>query len=89
MAIKGTVYDVTGNSAYAPSSGPGDKGGAYHIFAGKDASRALAMTSVKEEDVRPEWEDLGEKEKGVLADWETFFSKRYAVVGRVSGTGKL
>lgn len=39
------------------------------VFAGKDASRALATSSVKPEDVKPEWKDLGEKEQGVLADW--------------------
>jgi hypothetical protein len=39
------------------------------VFAGKDASRALAKSSVKEEDALPEWSDLSEKEKGVLNDW--------------------
>ncbi|KAI9804250.1 MAG: hypothetical protein M1833_007057 [Piccolia ochrophora] len=76
VAIKGKVYDVSGNAAYAP-------GGQYHLFAGKDASRALATTSLKSEDVRGEWQDLDEKEKGVLADWETFFGKRYNIVGLV------
>lgn len=55
------------------------------VFAGKDASRALAKTSTKAEDVKPEWADLGEKEKSTLADWVTFFSKRYNVVGVVEG----
>lgn len=55
------------------------------VFAGKDASRALGMTSVKPEDVRPDWHDLPDKEKGVLEDWITFFSKRYNVVGVVEG----
>ncbi|POS82605.1 hypothetical protein EPUL_005168, partial [Erysiphe pulchra] len=56
VAIKGKVFDVSGNKAYLP-------GGPYHNFAGHDASRALALTSTKVEDVRPDWEDLGEKEK--------------------------
>lgn len=55
------------------------------VFAGKDASRALGKTSTKPEDVRPDWKDLDDKEKGVLNDWVTFFSKRYNVVGRVVG----
>jgi len=55
------------------------------VFAGKDASRALGKTSTKPEDVRPEWHDLSDKEKGVLNDWITFFSKRYNVVGKVVG----
>lgn len=53
------------------------------VFAGRDASRALAQSSLKPEDCRPEWQDLPEKEKGVLKDWYTFFSKRYNIVGKV------
>ncbi len=53
------------------------------VFAGKDASRALAQSSLKPDDCRPEWQDLPEKEKGVLKDWFTFFSKRYNIVGKV------
>lgn len=53
------------------------------VFAGKDASRALAQSSLKPEDCSPEWEDLPDKEKGVLKDWYTFFSKRYNIVGKV------
>ncbi|KAL0635861.1 hypothetical protein Q9L58_005203 [Maublancomyces gigas] len=76
VAIKRVVFDVSGNSSYAV-------GGSYHVFAGKDASRALAMSSVKPEDVAPEWEDLSDKEKGVLDDWFSFFAKRYNKVGLV------
>lgn len=54
-------------------------------FAGKDASRALAQSSLKPEDCRPEYNDLGEKEQKVLDDWFTFFSKRYNIVGKVQG----
>ncbi|KAK1983269.1 cytochrome b5-like Heme/Steroid binding domain-containing protein [Colletotrichum cereale] len=82
VAIKGIVYDVTGNKAYQP-------GGSYNVFAGKDASRALGMTSTKAEDVSSEWQDLPDKEKGVLNDWITFFSKRYNVVGRVAGATNM
>jgi hypothetical protein len=55
------------------------------VFAGKDASRALAQSSLKPEDCRPDYEDLGEKEKKVLDEWMVFFSKRYNVVGKVVG----
>ncbi|KAF5253315.1 hypothetical protein FANTH_1777 [Fusarium anthophilum] len=82
VAIKGKVYDVTGNKAYLP-------GASYNVFAGKDASRALGKTSTKPEDARPEWQDLEEKEKGVLNDWITFFSKRYNVVGVVEGATNM
>ena len=53
------------------------------VFAGKDASRALAQSSLKAEECRPQWEDLPENQKGVLKDWYTFFSKRYNIVGKV------
>lgn len=53
------------------------------VFAGKDASRALAKTSLKAEDCSPEWQDLSEQEKKVLDDWYIFFSKRYNIVGQV------
>jgi hypothetical protein len=41
------------------------------------------------EECRAEWEDLDDKEKQVLDDWYTFFSKRYNIVGRVVGTANL
>lgn len=72
------MFDVTGNKAYSPEGG-------YRIFAGHDASRALAKTSLEQSDVRPEWEDLSDAEKKTLNEWEVFFSKRYNVVGKVEG----
>lgn len=59
------------------------------VFAGHDASRALGKTSTKAEDVSPDWSGLDEKEKGVLADWYTFFSKRYNIVGVVEGATNM
>ncbi|KAH7326132.1 progesterone-binding protein [Stachybotrys elegans] len=78
----GKVYDVTGNKAYQP-------GGSYHVFAGKDASRALGKTSTKAEDVSPDWSTLEPKEVQTLNDWVTFFSKRYNVVGVVQGATNM
>lgn len=77
MAIKGTIFDVTRNSA---SYGPG-KG--YNVFVGKDASRALAKSSLDPTHARPEYEDLDAKELKVLDDWYSFFSQRYNIVGRL------
>ncbi|KAJ9607588.1 hypothetical protein H2200_007666 [Cladophialophora chaetospira] len=81
VAIKGTVFDVSKNNAYKEK-------GQYHVFAGKDPSRGLAMSSLKPEDCVPEWSDLDDKYKTVLDEWYTFFSKRYNIVGKVS-TSKL
>ncbi|KAL9092312.1 MAG: hypothetical protein Q9165_004486 [Trypethelium subeluteriae] len=82
VAIKGKVFDVSNNKAYGTE-------GQYHVFAGKDASRALAQSSLKLEDVRPEWQDLPDKEKTVLEEWDTFFSKRYNIIGEVQGSANL
>lgn len=55
------------------------------VFAGKDASRALAQSSLKPEDCRPDWYDLSDEYKKVLDDWFIFFSKRYNIKGKVKG----
>ncbi|OBT55126.1 hypothetical protein VE04_04337 [Pseudogymnoascus sp. 24MN13] len=78
LSKQGVVFDVNGKEPYLP-------GGSYSVFSGHDASRALAKTSTKASDVSPEWFDLDDKEKGVLNDWYTFFSKRYNIVGKVAG----
>lgn len=57
------------------------------VFAGKEPNRALAQSSLKLEDCIAEWENLDDKEKGVLADWFTFFSKRYNIVGKLKPEG--
>ncbi|XP_038700533.1 probable steroid-binding protein 3 [Tripterygium wilfordii] len=78
VAVKGRVFDVTtGKSFYGP-------GGPYAMFAGKDASRALAKMSKNEEDVSPSLDGLTEKEIGVLNDWEKKFEAKYPVVGRTA-----
>lgn len=59
------------------------------MFAGKDASRALAKSSLKPSDCVPEWSDLPESEKKTLNDWFTFFSKRYNIVGIVEGATNM
>lgn len=77
VAVKGRIYDVsTGKSFYGP-------GGPYAMFAGKDASRALAKMSKDDQDISPNLDGLSEKEIGVLNDWENKFQAKYPVVGRV------
>jgi membrane-associated progesterone receptor component len=77
VALKGRVFDVTtGKSFYGP-------GGSYAMFAGKDASRALAKMSKNDEDISSSLHGLTEKEIGVLDDWEKKFEAKYPVVGSV------
>ncbi|CAE6444077.1 unnamed protein product [Rhizoctonia solani] len=76
--LSGTVFDVTAKrDVYGP-------GGSYSVFAGKDGSKGLGLSSLKPEDAVPDWSTLEEKERAVLSDWYAFFSKRYDVVGKVS-----
>ncbi|XP_020570941.1 probable steroid-binding protein 3 [Phalaenopsis equestris] len=77
ISIRGVVFDVsTGKSFYGP-------GGTYAIFAGREASRALAKMSKNEEDVSGNLDGLSVKEMGVLEDWEKKFQAKYPVVGRL------
>jgi len=59
------------------------KGKSYNLFAGKDASKALGMSSLKPEDAVPDYSTLPETERKVLEDWFSFFQKRYNIVGNV------
>ncbi|KAH9940363.1 progesterone binding protein [Epithele typhae] len=77
VAIKGTVFDVTHKSdTYG-------KGKSYNLFTGKDASRALGMSSLKAEDAVSDYSTLSEGDMKTLNDWFDFFTKRYNVVGKV------
>ncbi|KAI5279962.1 hypothetical protein KEM54_003886 [Ascosphaera aggregata] len=82
VAIKGVVFDVSRNPMYKSD-------GSYHLFAGKDASRGLACSSLKAEDARPEWYDLSDSQKKTLQEWFIFFKKRYNIVGKVAGATNL
>ncbi|CAN9117837.1 unnamed protein product [Alternaria alternata] len=77
---EGDVFDVSGKETYAPGKG-------YHVFAGKEPNRALGLSSLKPEDCISDYSELSDKEKQVLNDWHTFFSKRYNIVGRLPSEG--
>ncbi|CCA72162.1 related to cytochrome b5-Laccaria bicolor [Serendipita indica DSM 11827] len=77
VAVKGTVFDV---SAKADMYGPGK---AYNVFAGKDASKGLGLSSVKPEDAVPDYSGLDEQGMTTLNGWYDFFQKRYNIMGTV------
>ncbi|RSH87962.1 uncharacterized protein EHS24_000485 [Apiotrichum porosum] len=77
VAIKGNVYDV---SAKTEMYG---KGSGYNVFAGKDASRGLGMSSLDPKDAVADYSPLNEAQMKTLDGWETFFQKRYNVIGKV------
>mmetsp|Transcript_15847 Transcript_15847/g.26219 ORF Transcript_15847/g.26219 Transcript_15847/m.26219 type:complete len:161 (-) Transcript_15847:409-891(-) len=77
LAVKGIVYDVSPGRAFYGPEGP------YEAFAGHDCTRALAKSSLEQEDIRPEWEDLSWGEKDTLREWIDRFNIKYKVVGKV------
>ncbi|GER46654.1 membrane steroid binding protein 1 [Striga asiatica] len=80
MAIKGQIYDVTQSRMFYGPGGP------YALFAGKDASRALAKMSFEEKDLNGNLSGLGVFELEALQDWEFKFMTKYVKVGTVKQT---
>jgi membrane-associated progesterone receptor component len=77
VALRGKVYDLTdARNFYGP-------GGTYHVYAGREAARALAKMSLSAEECTGEISDLDEKEMITLEKWEAKFSAKYKVVGQV------
>ena len=80
VGVRGRIFDVSeGREFYG-------KGGPYNIFAGIDASVALARMSFKPEDLEnTDWENLSYSEKDTLDDWEAKFESKYRLVGKIVG----
>ncbi|KAF0682464.1 Aste57867_25416 [Aphanomyces stellatus] len=79
VALRGVIYDVTlgGLEHYGPTGG-------YKMFAGRDASRALALMSFEDAAINnPSLDGLTETQLKTLADWEAKFQSKYGVVGNV------
>ncbi|XP_012839520.1 PREDICTED: uncharacterized protein LOC105959905 [Erythranthe guttata] len=77
MAIKGQIYDVSRSRMFYGPGGP------YALFAGRDASRALALMSFEPTDLTGNVEGLSESELEVLQDWEYKFMEKYVKVGQL------
>jgi membrane-associated progesterone receptor component len=75
MAIKAQIYDVSQSRAFYGPGGP------YALFAGKDASRALAKMSFEDSDLTGDIEGLSPYELEALTDWEYKFMSKYVKVG--------
>jgi len=80
MAIKGQIYDVSQSRVFYGPGGP------YALFAGKDASRALAKMSFEEKDLTGDTTGLGPFELEALQDWEYKFMSKYVKVGTIKKT---
>ncbi|XP_047336726.1 membrane steroid-binding protein 1 [Impatiens glandulifera] len=80
MAIKAQIYDVSQSRMFYGPGGP------YALFAGKDASRALAKMSFEVEDLTGDISGLGPFELDALQDWEYKFMSKYVKVGTIKKT---
>lgn len=76
MLFLGLSVDLGDRAFYGP-------GGPYALFAGKDASRALAKMSFEEKDLTGDVEGLSAYESEALTDWEYKFMSKYVKVGTV------
>ncbi|KAG6430947.1 hypothetical protein SASPL_109021 [Salvia splendens] len=77
MAIKGQIYDVSRSRMFYGPGGP------YALFAGRDASRALALMSFDPKDLTGNIQGLSDSELEVLQDWEYKFIEKYVKVGQL------
>ena len=80
LAARGYVYDVSSSPQFY------GRGGGYHLFAGRDASRALALSSLDSSLIPSEFddlEDLSEESIETLKNWVNKFDTKYKCVGRL------
>ncbi|ONL97484.1 membrane steroid-binding protein 1 [Zea mays] len=78
IAIRGQVYDVSRGRLFYGPQGP------YSLFAGRDATRALALMSFDPNDLTGDLDGLSADELEVLQDWEEKFKERYPRVGHLA-----
>ncbi|KAJ1297375.1 hypothetical protein BS78_01G370800 [Paspalum vaginatum] len=78
IAIRGQVYDVSRGRLFYGPQGP------YSLFAGRDATRALALMSFDPNDLTGDLDGLSPDDLEVLQDWEEKFKERYPRVGHLA-----
>lgn len=84
LAVRGRVFDVSRGRAFYGPAGP------YANFAGRDASRGLALGSFDDDVLTADLDapldaldGLGPDELDALRGWEERFLEKYDVVGRL------
>jgi len=84
VAVNGKVFDMTrGKRFYGP-------GGPYSVFAGRDATRALATFSLTDE-ISDEYDDVSDLTPSQLEsvrEWEEQFKEKYDYIGKLLKPGE-
>jgi len=84
VAVNGKVFDMTrGKRFYGP-------GGPYSVFAGRDATRALATFSLTDE-IKVGYDDVSDLSASQLdsvREWEEQFKEKYDYVGKLLKPGE-
>ncbi|CAF3412020.1 unnamed protein product [Rotaria socialis] len=83
--IYGDIFDVSRRSdLYGP-------GGAYSLFAGRDATRALSKMQLTQSLFADEYDDLADlcdAERATARNWHEDFREKYDIVGRLLKPGE-
>ncbi|KAI3405992.1 DAP1 [Candida oxycetoniae] len=89
IAVKNRVFDVTQGAAFYGPGGP------YENFAGRDASRGLALNSFDPAVLTPidqpidDLKNLTKLELESLESWDEHFENRYKIVGTLHENGTV
>lgn len=73
VCLKGVIYDVSANDVY-------DSKGGYNLFAGRDASVALATMLFDKINER-KWRKCTKEQLECLDEWTMYYKDRYRVAG--------
>jgi len=84
VAVNGKVFDMTRGKRFYGPDGP------YSVFAGKDATRALATFSLTE-DIKEGYDDVSDlstSQMDSVKEWEEQFMEKYVFVGKLLKPGE-
>jgi membrane-associated progesterone receptor component len=85
IGVLGRVFDVSSSGDFYGPGGP------YSVFAGRDASRALATFSVDADQLKDTHDDLADltsSQMESVKEWEMQFLEKYPVVGKLLKPGE-
>ncbi|XP_072171270.1 membrane-associated progesterone receptor component 1-like [Diadema setosum] len=85
IAVNGKVFDVTRGKRFYGPDGP------YGVFAGHDASRALATFSLDKDTLKDEFDDLTDltsEQRDSVREWEMQFTEKYDYIGKLLKPGE-